>query len=156
MRPAPTITAERPDRPDVVRLIAASHAYMAALYPAESNHHLGLDGLLAPSVRFLVARDDGAAIGCGALVADPPTGEVKSMWVDPAHRGCGIARALMQALEAQARSLGITHLALETGIHQPEAVALYESMGFAHTGPFGSYKPDPLSVFMQKDLAGAP
>ena len=47
----------------------ANNAYMAALYPAESNHGLSLADLLKPAVSFFVARMDGAAVGCGALVA---------------------------------------------------------------------------------------
>jgi putative acetyltransferase len=43
---------------------------------------------------------------------------------------------------------------LETGIHQPEARGLYARYGFAHRGPFADYTNDPLSVFMQKHLAG--
>ena len=41
---------------------------------------------------------------------------------------------------------------LETGIHQPEAIGLYEGFGFERCGPFGEYGPDPLSVFMEKRL----
>jgi putative acetyltransferase len=42
---------------------------------------------------------------------------------------------------------------LETGIKQPEAIALYRKFGYAERGPFGSYQPDPLSLFMEKRLA---
>jgi putative acetyltransferase len=43
-------------------------------------------------------------------------------------------------------------LRLETGIHQPEALGLYRAAGFVERGPFGPYRPDPLSVFMEKPL----
>jgi putative acetyltransferase len=46
----------------------------------------------------------------------------------------------------------VRELKLETGIHQPEAIALYERFGFVRCGPFGDYQPDPLSVFMDKRL----
>ena len=42
---------------------------------------------------------------------------------------------------------------LETGIRQPEAIGLYRSAGYAEIGPFGAYRPDPLSLFMEKRLA---
>jgi putative acetyltransferase len=59
---------------------------------------------------------------------------------------------LLQFLEQQARQRGFTVLRLESGIHQPEALALYGRSGYAACGPFGSYHPDPLSVFLEKWL----
>ena len=41
---------------------------------------------------------------------------------------------------------------LETGTKQPEAIALYRKFGYVERGPFGAYKPDPLSIFMEKRL----
>lgn len=153
----PVIARERPDRPDVRALVEASHAYSAALYPAESNHNLALDELLALSVTFLVARLDGDAVGCGALAeGEPDEAELKTMWVSPARRGHGIGRLLLERLEAVARERGCRWLRLETGIRQPEALALYRAAGFVETGPFGSYASDPLSVFMAKALAQNP
>jgi putative acetyltransferase len=152
-----TIARERPDRPDVQALVEASHAYSAALYPAESNHNLALDELLAPSVTFLVARLEGEAVGCGALaLGETGEAELKTMWVSPVRRGCGIGRRLLERLEAIGRERGCRWLRLETGIRQPEALALYRGAGFVETGPFGRYAPDPLSVFMAKALADHP
>jgi putative acetyltransferase len=58
----------------------------------------------------------------------------------------------MEALEREAASLGVTLMQLETGIKQPEAIALYRKFGYAERGPFGNYQPDPLSLFMEKRL----
>ena len=44
-------------------------------------------------------------------------------------------------------------LKLETGPYQPEALALYAAAGYERRGPFGEYTNDPLSVFMQKQIA---
>ena len=49
---------------------------------------------------------------------------------------------------------GMTALRLETGTQQPEALALYRSAGFTEIGPFGDYRADPLSLFMEKRLPG--
>jgi putative acetyltransferase len=49
---------------------------------------------------------------------------------------------------------GCRVLRLETGPYQPDAIGLYERCGFARRGPFGAYADDPLSVFMEKTLAG--
>ena len=82
--------------------------------------------------------------------------EVKRVYVPPRARGLGLARAMMARLEAEALAEGRGILRLETGIHQPEALGLYEALGYARRGPFGDYGPDPLSVFMEKPLAGFP
>jgi putative acetyltransferase len=62
----------------------------------------------------------------------------------------------MDYLEARLREQGIELLRLETGIHQPEAIGLYRKLGYRERGPFGAYRVDPLSVFMEKRAAGPP
>jgi putative acetyltransferase len=59
---------------------------------------------------------------------------------------------LMTVLEDEARVLGFKFARLETGISQPEALGLYRALGYADRAPFGDYKLDPLSVFMEKTL----
>ncbi len=135
------------------RLLAASAAYFDRLYPVESNHYVGADTLGLAEVYFLVARLDGGAVGCGALVPDDRGwGEIKSMFVDEWARGRGIARGIMAALEAEARRRRFALLRLEAGVHQPDALALYRGAGFEQIGRFGGYPDDPLSVFMEKRL----
>ncbi len=148
------ISRESPHRDDVVALIRASDALMQSLYPAESNHLVDVDSLARPEVHFLVAREDGRALGCGAFVRGGGNqAEMKRVFVDPAVRGKGVARAILEALERDARGAGVELMQLETGIHQPEAIALYRKCGYAERGPFGAYLPDPLSIFMEKRLA---
>ncbi len=148
-----TIVAEPPDQPEIAGFFAASEAYMAALYPAESNHFVDIAALSRPDVLFLVARRRGAAVGCGAILRrDDGTAEVKRMWVDPEVRRERVGHNLLVELVDAARADGIASLLLETGIAQPEALALYRRAGFVERGPFGDYAADPLSVFMQKDL----
>lgn len=147
------VTAESPDQPEVATLLAASTAYAQSLYPAESNHLVDLGTLTAANARFLVARRAGRALGCGALIlGGDGAAELKRMWVAPKARGLGVGRAILQALEQQARREGIAILRLETGIHQPQAIGLYRSHGFIERTPFGAYAPDPLSLFMEKRL----
>lgn len=144
---------ESPDQPEVIALIAELDAYQDTLYPPESRHALDLRSLLQPNVVFAVARDaQGRAVGCGAVVLGPDHGELKRMYVQPAARGQGVAARLLGLLEAQAQARGCTQLRLETGPRQPEALALYARGGYQRCGPFGSYRDDPLSVFMQKSL----
>lgn len=147
----PRIALESPDQPEVLALIDALDAFQKPLYPAESHHGIDLAALLRPEVLFAVARAaDGSALGCGAIVLGPQLGEVKRMYVQPAARGTGLGRRLLQFLEAQARERGCTAFALETGYLQPEAIALYERAGYSKCPPFGDYTEDPNSVFMRK------
>jgi putative acetyltransferase len=149
------IAAERPDQPAVVRLIEALDAHAAGLYPPESNHLLDIATLCGPEVTFLVARLAGEAVGCGALVRDPRGwAEVKRMYVAPQARGRRLGAAILALLEEAAAAQGIAVLRLETGIHNGEALALYRRAGYRDCAAFGDYRPDPLSVFMEKRLAG--
>ena len=134
-------------------MLARLDAYCAALYPAESNHLMDIASLMQGDVLFLVARDvDGAAVGCAALVNKQHYGEVKRMFVDERKRGLGTGRKLLEHLVMFARMSGLSVLRLETGIHQPEAIGLYERLGFARRAPFGEYRDDPLSLFMEMRL----
>jgi putative acetyltransferase len=147
------LTIENPDQPEIAALLEASEAYMASLYPAESNHLLDIATLQRPEVTFIVARIDGRALGCGAVV-DSREGwaEVKRMYVSPVARGQRLGRRLLDKIESIARERGAAVLRLETGGLQPEALALYRSAGFVEIGPFGKYLPDPLSIFMEKPI----
>ncbi|NIA55392.1 GNAT family N-acetyltransferase [Massilia sp. TW-1] len=147
------INTETPDQLEVRDMLARLDAYCAALYPAESNHLLDIASLMQGDVLFLVARDiDGGAVGCAALVNKQHYGEVKRMFVDERKRGLGTGRKLLEHLVMFARMSGLSVLRLETGIHQPEAIGLYERLGFERCEPFGDYRDDPLSLFMEKPL----
>jgi putative acetyltransferase len=109
--------------------------------------------LMRDDVLFLVARGvGGGAVGCAALVRRDGYGEIKRMFVDEAARGRGAGRKLLEHIGMFAAMSGLRELKLETGIHQPEAIGLYERTGFVRCGPFGEYQLDPLSVFMEKRL----
>ena len=127
---------------------------MQSLYPAESNHLVDVESLAQPHIHVLVAREAGRALGCGAfMLGETGQAEMKRVFLAPAARGKGVARVLMEALEREATQLGVTLMQFETGIMQPEAIALYRKFGYAERGPFGNYKSDPLSLFMGKRLA---
>ena len=150
------IALESPDQPEVIALIAELDAYQESLYPPESRHPLDIAALTQPNVVFAVARDAaGQAVGCGAVVLSPGFGELKRMYVQPQHRGQGIAANLLARLEAEALAMACALLKLETGPLQPEALALYARSGYERRGPFGKYADDPLSVFMQKRIGEA-
>lgn len=149
----PVIRLENPDQPEIHALLQVSDAYYAALYPAESNHLVDISLLQRPDTSFFVARVDGAVRGIAAILRQSGYAEIKRMFVDPKARGLKLGSRLLAALEADARTAGLNCLRLETGIKQPEAIALYRAAGFCETGPFGSYQADPNSLFMEKILA---
>lgn len=145
------IKLESPNQPEVVALIDLLDTYQLSLYPPECVYALDMDSLLQPNVLFAVARNvDGAAVGCGAILVTPEYGEVKRMFVHPSARGQGVARRLLGMLETEALARGCRQFMLETGPSQPEAIGLYERLGYRVRGPYGDYPDDPLSVFMGK------
>jgi putative acetyltransferase len=147
------INTESPNQPEVLSMLARLDDYHADLYPAESKHLMDVDALMQGDVLFLVARDvDGKAVGCAALVNRGSYGEVKRMFVDEQRRGLGTGRKLLEHIVMFAAMSGIQVLRLETGIHQPDAIGLYERAGFVRVDAFGDYRPDPLSLFMEKRL----
>jgi putative acetyltransferase len=151
-----TIAIEDPAQPDVITLLEHGEAEAARLYPAESNHMLPVDALRASNVLFHVARGaDGKALATGAVVLNGDWAEIKRMWVEPQARGQGLSKAILGLLEQQARAHGVRWLRLETGIESHAALALYARIGFVTREPFADYQPDPLSVFMEKDLAAS-
>jgi putative acetyltransferase len=147
-----TIGVERPDQADVHALLLSVRTWSDGLYPPESRHGLDLEAYAHPDVALFIAREGGVLLGCGAYrLQGDGSAEVKSMFVMPGARGRGIGRAILAAIEDAVRGR-VTTLRLETGIKQDAAIRLYESAGFRRRGPFGSYRDDPLSVFMEKPL----
>jgi putative acetyltransferase len=137
---------------EYLRLLQASDDYAASLYPAESNHMLDVEKLLRPQMNFFGVSVGGVVKGCGGFWAHEDYVEIKRVWIDPSARGLGLSRKLMTALEDEARVLGFKFARLETGISQSEALGLYRALGYEDRAPFGDYKLDPLSVFMEKTL----
>lgn len=147
------IAPESPAQPEVEALIAASDDYSLARYPVLGHFGTDIAGLLDPDIVFLVARLGADAVGCGAIKwAGDGTAEVKRMFVADGARGRGIGRGILSRLIDLARERGIDRLNLETGPLNTEAVALYRAMGFAESGPFPPYEPNPWSLFMTRRL----
>ena len=148
-----TIVPERPDSADAMLLIAELEEYLTPQYPAESRHGFSVDKLIREKVAFFVMRQDGVPAGCGGVkLFGTDYGEVKRMYVRSQFRGLGLAKLMLQQLADHALRQGVTRLRLETGIYQTEAIGLYERWGFVQIPPFGEYKPDPLSLFYEKQI----
>jgi len=157
-------------------LLLLSDAYMASLYPAESNHLVSSESLRTGDAYFIGAfQDDRDGSGEGvthrklAAVSASETrcvacvaarfyriegyAEIKRLYVAELWRGAGLAKRLMARVEAEIVEQGIQRARLEMGIHQPEADALYRSLGYREIPPFGDYLQDPLSQFLEKTLS---
>ncbi len=149
------VRAESPTDPDGQALIDASRRALRAIYPPKQDFGLEASDMATPDTRFLVARLDGRAQGCVALVDKGGYGEVKGLFVRPEARGKGVGRALMAALEAAARDLGLTCLRLETGRELGAATRLYRALGFHDRDAFGTYPAEASSLFMEKPIDAA-
>ncbi|GKY87192.1 bifunctional helix-turn-helix transcriptional regulator/GNAT family N-acetyltransferase [Sinisalibacter aestuarii] len=118
--------------------------------PARSRDPEAAD-MSPPRGIFLTARSDGLPIGCAGLKGhDGRWAEVKRVWVAPAARGLGLARRMMDRIEAEARTLAIPLLRLDTNSALPEAVALYTRLGWREIPRFND---DPYpDTFFEKRL----
>ena len=157
--PNDALTIRRADLDDAVAraLIQELNEELTRRYPEEGATHFRLDREEVAPGRgaFLVAMRGSDPVGCGAVRRfdpDPTTVEVKRMYTRRSARGQGAARAILQALEAEARALGAKRMILETGTRQPEAVALYRRAGFTRIEPWGEYIDSPTSICMEKLL----
>jgi putative acetyltransferase len=150
------LTARAPSQ-DVRDLVGELDAVLGNIYVPEQQHGLRLEELFQPHIRFFVASLDGVAAGCGGVALFDGYAEVKRMYTRAMVRGRGVARALLQRIETEARDAGRPVLRLETGIHQHESLRLYESAGFRRRGPFGPYAGMPAlaiatSLFYEKSI----
>jgi GNAT superfamily N-acetyltransferase len=150
-----TVAAEPFDSAEAQWLIAALDMHLAGRYSADQRFgpNLRPEHLAAGLGTFVIARADGRAVGCGALRRlDEATAEVKRMYVEPELRGRGIAKKILDHLEAAARVMGISRLVLETGIYQAEAIGLYRRVGFSPVQCWGEYEGVLTSVCFGKTI----
>ena len=129
-----------------VRRLVLEYASAHADTPGVEYMHADAAALAGPYTPprggLWLARSADVGVGCVALrPLDDTTAEVKRMYVDPASRGGGVGRALMEALIAGARARGYETLRLGTLEEMTAAQGLYRSLGFA---PIERYRPDEL------------
>jgi len=153
--PAPTIVPADPDAPEARACLSAYLTLLHRRIPGITAAHVPDPDPEAASYRppkgaFLLAREGGRAVACVALKpVDAATGEVKRLWVAEEARGRGLARAMMGAIEAEARRLGFSRLRLDTNEALSEAIALYRRLGWAEVAPFTGF---PATHWFAKDL----
>ncbi|GAA2229552.1 MULTISPECIES: GNAT family N-acetyltransferase [Kitasatospora] len=146
--------------PDAVRLSAEVQQEYVRRYGDADVTVMHPDHFEPPAGIFVVGYLDGQPVACGGWRAKETDGagvregdaELKRMYVTPAARGRGLARAVLRHLERTAAEAGRTRVILESGTEQPEALALYASEGYEAITKFGVYKDHPQSVCMGKPL----
>jgi putative acetyltransferase len=153
------ITPVDPHRRDVAELIAQADAYLLERYPPELCFLESPDDLAASKATLLGATIDDELVGMVAIKVQTDSenpgeryGEVKRLFVTEKARGRNLGRRLMQALESQLLHRGVHLVRLETGTAQPEAVRLYEALGYQVRGPFGDYRANEMSIFLERRL----
>ncbi|TCK25503.1 GNAT family N-acetyltransferase [Pseudonocardia endophytica] len=155
------------DHPHAVALNDEVQAYYARVYGEVDLTRLETAQFLAPRGTYLIGYDDGVPVVSGAWRSLDPAeaggdpvrdgdAEIKRMYVVPAARGLGYARALLAGLERTAVEQGRTRMILETGTAQPDAIALYRSSGYEAIAVFGEHRGDERSRCFAKPLVPAP
>lgn len=149
----PLIVRPEPwDSPDATSLREAQQAEIRGVYGQDTEP--GVKPSAEDIDLFVVARDAGLAVGCGALRRlDATSGEIKRMYVAPSARGSGVADAVLAALEDAARRFGWSHLRLETGDRLDAAQAFYRRAGYRPIENFGPYAGEPVSRCFERDLS---
>lgn len=101
----------------------------------------------------IVYFKDKEAVGCGAIKPfNDQSMEIKRMYVAPSMRGNGIASILLAELEKWTKELGYECCVLETGLRQPEAIALYTKNNYKITANYPPYIGVDNSVCFKKYL----
>lgn len=105
-------------------------------------------------IKFVVvAYLNNEAVGCGAIKEYAPgIMEVKRMFVPLEKRGQGIASLVLKELERWAAEMGYTSCILETGLKQPEAIALYKKNQYQQIPNYGQYADVDSSVCFEKTI----
>jgi GNAT superfamily N-acetyltransferase len=146
--------------PVAQRMVVAAQEELTQRYGSGDGNPIEAVEFDPPEGLFVVAWLDGQPVGCGGWRTITYSGrgmteevaEIKRMYVSPVARNAGVASAILTALEASARASGRPRMVLETGVAQPEAIALYNKMGYEKIPNYGHYKDEPDCVSLGRDL----
>jgi len=150
---APELVAAR-DTSDVEEVRALFREYAASLpfaldFQDFDDELAGLPGAYAPPRGALLLARGAGCVGLRPI--DETTCEMKRLYVRPSARGTGLGRRLVEAIVAQARSLGYAQMRLDTVPGMDSARSLYERLGFREIPP---YRPNPIpgALFLELEL----
>lgn len=148
------------DHPDVAAMTADVQVEYVRRYGGQDDSPMDPTSFDAPGGAFFLGYlgDEPVAMGGWRFRLDVQAlggnavAEVKRMFVEPAARRRGFARQVLDHLETSAHQAGADVMVLETGIEQPEAIALYEAVGYVPIEKFGHYAWSPRSRCFGKRL----
>jgi GNAT superfamily N-acetyltransferase len=145
--------------PDVARMVAEVQQEYTVRYGGPDAAVIDPAEFAWPTGHFVVGLLDGEAVAMGGWRRhdEPVDGgvaaaEIKRMYVSVGARRRGFARQVLAELERTAAQSGIERLILNTGLEQPEALALYAACGYRAVDGFGHYTCAPKAVFLGRDL----
>lgn len=134
-----TLTRTNSENTDFIKLVRHLDADLAERDGSEHAFYAQFNKI-AKIKHVVVAYEDDTPIGCGAIKEyETGTMEVKRMYTTPASRGKGIASRVLSELENWAAEMSCQKCVLETGIKQPEAIALYKKNGYQIIPNYGQY-----------------
>ena len=146
--------------PDAQALIEQVQEEYVVRYGGRDESPIDHSEFVTPHGAFFVGHLDAVPVVSGAwrrrsqveFAGTTRTAEIKRMYVVPAARGLGLARRMLAHLEATALAAGAEAMVLETGLMQPEAIALYESSGYVTIPGFGHYRHSDVNRCFGKPL----
>ena len=140
------------DNEDFKLLVSLLDAHLAMTDGDEHNFYNQFNKITHIK-HVIVVYENQKPVGCGAIKKyDTATAEVKRMYVAPEMRGQGIAGKILAVLELWALELDFKKCILETGVRQPDAIALYKKSGYAIIPNYGQYENVENSVCFEKNL----
>lgn len=144
------------DSPAARRLNDEVQAEYVRRYGSGDETVISAADFTPPRGGYFIGYDEaGQPVASGAWRAHGESdAEMKRLYVAASARGRGLARAMVAHLEADAAAAGRTRMVLETGEGQPEALALYASLGYAPVTPFGYYAGEAGACHLGKSLTG--
>lgn len=152
MKETINLIEKRTDDDDFMILVNELNAELLSRYGDVQQQYM-LHDSLKPDTFVLVAYSENVAIGCGALQQrDEYRGEVKRMYVRPQFRNKNVAGFILQKIEERAAQQNLRHLLLETGIRQPESIALYDKFQYSHIESFRPGDDIQESIFFGKQI----
>jgi len=139
----------------VVELLEALTAELAGSgYTPEQTFGYSVEQLERAEVHLVGARVAGRLVGLGGVeLQGDGVAELKRFYVEPEHRGTGVADALIAALVDHAAAHDVHVVRLETGDKQQAARSFYRRHGFAEVPRFEPYLASETSVCMQRETA---
>jgi putative acetyltransferase len=151
-----TLEASDPRGPEAVQLIKTLSAELARRYDylEDGSGDFRPNDALGPRGAFVIGRRGGRPVACGAIrPLEEDVAELKRIFVEVGSRGRGYAKAIVVELERLASERGYKVVRLETGVRQPEAIALYEKLGYHRIKNYGKAADSEMSVCFEKKLA---